>query len=133
MQNPACNPTTKRQADGRIDRVGQMMNTRIRFPVYEGTAQQHLHSLLMHKVAVSMSTDGLDADAALRAAGVVENDGFSAFSVGRQLYEMIISGRELPALTKTRKAMSEPKRVVVAAPTPIITESDLFEFAMSLG
>ncbi len=133
MQNPACNPTTKRQADGRIDRVGQMLSTRIRFPVYEGTAQQHSHSLLMHKVAVSMSTDGLDADAALRAAGVVEDDGFSAFSVGRQLYEMIVSGREMPALMKTAKAMSAAPKIKLALPPPIITETDIFEFAMSLG
>jgi len=131
-ENPACNPVVKRQADGRIDRVGQTVNTRIRFPIYEGTAQQHLHSLLMRKVAVSMSTDGLDAEAALQAAGIGQDDGFSAFSVGRQLYEMIVSGRELPALTRTKKALTETK-VSLAKPPPIITEADIFEFAMSLG
>ena len=130
MQNPTCNPVIKRQADGRIDRIGQMSNTRIHFPIYAGTTQQYLHSLLMHKVAVSMSTDGLDAEAALQAAGVVENDGFTAFSVGRQLYEMIISGREMPMLTKTKKLMSAP--IETKAPL-IVTENDLFEFAMSLG
>ena len=130
MQNPTCNPVIKRQADGRIDRIGQMSNTRIYFPIYAGTTQQYLHSLLMHKVAVSMSTDGLDAEAALQAAGVVENDGFTAFSVGRQLYEMIISGREMPMLTKTKKLMSAP--IETKAPL-IVTENDLFEFAMSLG
>jgi hypothetical protein len=130
MQNPACNPVTKRQADGRIDRVGQDKPTRVRFPVYGGTTQQHTHSLLMHKVAVSMSTDGLDAEAALLAAGIGNDDGFSAFSVGRQIYEMIVSGRDLPMIPKAKKAFIP---VVKHLPPPIVTEADLFEFAMSLG
>jgi len=130
MQNPACNPVTKRQADGRIDRVGQDKPTRVRFPVYGGTTQQHTHSLLMHKVAVSMSTDGLDAEAALQAAGIGNDDGFSAFSVGRQIYEMIVSGRELPMIPKAKKSFIP---VVKHLPPSIVTEADLFEFAMSLG
>ena len=91
VQNPACNPITARQAIGRIDRIGQESATRVFFPVYEGTTQEALHSLLLHKVAVSMSTDGLDAESALQAAGIIE-DTFSGFSVGRQLYA-ILEGR----------------------------------------
>lgn len=93
MENPACNPTVYRQAVGRVDRIGQTAQTKILFPLYEGTSQQALHSLLMQKVAVSMSTDGLDAEGALRAAGVGDDTGFSSFAVGRQLYEMLTSSK----------------------------------------
>lgn len=89
MENPACNPIVYRQAVGRVDRIGQREPTRIWFSIYTGTAQEKLHQLLLHKVAVSMSTDGLDADSALSAAGIGEDDGLSSFAVGRQLYEMI--------------------------------------------
>lgn len=95
MENPACNPVIYRQAVGRVDRIGQNMPTSIYFPIYEATAQEELHSLLLHKVAVSMSTDGLDAESALQAAGVGENTGFSSFAVGRQLYEMLTEQRNL--------------------------------------
>ncbi len=92
MENPACNPIIKRQAEGRVDRIGQTKETRIFFPVYAGTAQQALHELLMRKVAVSLSTDGLDAQSALQAAGAGDESGFAGFSVGKQLYELITGG-----------------------------------------
>lgn len=108
MENPACNPIIYRQGVGRVDRIGQRLQTRIYFPVYAGTSQQDLHSLLLHKVAISMSTDGLDAESALKAAGVGEDVGFSSFAVGRQLYEIIASGRsKVSGVSLSKK---EPER-----------------------
>lgn len=89
MENPACNPVTYRQAVGRVDRIGQKLPTNIVFPLYQGSTQETLHSLLLQKVAVSLSTDGLDAESALQAAGVGDDSGFSSFAVGRQLYEIL--------------------------------------------
>lgn len=91
FENPACNPIIYRQAVGRVDRIGQTKETRIFFPVYLDTTQEDLHSLLLQKVAVSMSTDGLDAESALAAAGVGDDGGFSTFAVGRQLYELLVN------------------------------------------
>ena len=88
MQDPMCNPITYRQANGRVYRIGQTKETRMYFGVYKGTLQVPLHKLLMHKVAVSRSTDGLDAEAALRAAGV-GSQAFDALSVAKQLYNII--------------------------------------------
>lgn len=89
MENPACNPVTYRQAVGRVDRIGQKLPTNIIFPLYRGTPQEALHSLLLQKVAVSLQTDGLDAESALQAAGVGDEGGFNTFAVGRQLYELL--------------------------------------------
>lgn len=89
MENPACNAIVLRQAKGRVDRIGQTKETRIIFPIYVTTPQENLHKLLLHKVAVSMSTDGLDAESALQAAGVGETQAMSVMAVGRQLYEML--------------------------------------------
>lgn len=127
MENPMCNPTIYRQAVGRVDRIGQEELTRIFFPLYSGTSQMALHSLLMQKVAVSMSTDGLDADSALRAAGIGEDSGFSSFAVGRQLYEMILSGRMPEAPKAPKQRLPAPKPKVRA-----FTEEDIFNYAMQL-
>lgn len=89
LENPACNPVVYRQAVGRVDRIGQTLSTKIVFPLYEGTSQVELHSLLLQKVAVSMSADGLDGESAMQAAGIGDDGGFSSFAVGRQLYEML--------------------------------------------
>jgi hypothetical protein len=88
MENPACNPFVFRQAFGRIDRIGQTMPTRSLFPLYEDSAQEPLHKLLLHKVGVSRSVDGLDPEAALLAAGVAEQ-GYAGYSVGRELFRML--------------------------------------------
>jgi hypothetical protein len=88
FENPACNPVVYRQAVGRVDRIGQKLPTRILFPLYEGTPQDALYSLLLQKVAVSMSADGLDGESTMQAAGIGE-EGFSSFSVGRQLYDLL--------------------------------------------
>jgi hypothetical protein len=92
MENPGVNAIVYRQGTGRIDRIGQERESRIYFPVYAGTTQEALHKLLLHKVGVSMSTDGLDGESALQAAGVGVADGASALAVGRQLYDLVLAG-----------------------------------------
>ena len=89
MENPMCSPFVYRQACGRVDRIGQQLDTKIMFPIYEDTAQEELHQLLMHKVGVSKSVDGLDPEEALRAAGVLDSE-YSGFSLGKQIYHMIM-------------------------------------------
>lgn len=89
MENPACNPIILRQAVGRVDRIGQKQETRIYFPVYEGTLQEQLHELLLRKVAVSTSTDGLDPESALLAAGAADDGYLMGLSLGKQLWAMI--------------------------------------------
>lgn len=90
-ENPACNPITLRQGIGRVDRIGQKLETRVYFAYYEGTAQPHTYSLLMHKVAVSASTDGHNPESALQAAGVGDSSTVTSFSVGRYLYKILES------------------------------------------
>lgn len=92
MENPACNPLVYRQTVGRADRIGQDQDTRIFFPYYTGTLQVQMFQLLLHKVGVSMTVDGLDARAALEAAGVGEGDGMSSLAVGKQLYKILTEG-----------------------------------------
>lgn len=89
MENPGCNALVFRQATGRIDRIGQTRPTKVKFPVYAGTIQEPAHKLLLQKVAVSQSTDGLDARSALQAAGVGEPADVSALSVGKLLFELL--------------------------------------------
>jgi SNF2 family DNA or RNA helicase len=91
MENPACNPVTFRQAIGRVDRIGQPLDTRIHFAIYKDTLQEQLYDLLMAKVAVSVSTDGLDPESALQAAGVGQDEYFAGLSIGKQLWRMFSS------------------------------------------
>jgi len=88
-ENPACNPVTYRQAIGRVDRIGQKKDTRIFFPLYENSLQVALYDLLMKKVAVSVSTDGLDPESALQAAGAGADEYMMGLSIGRQLWKMM--------------------------------------------
>lgn len=90
-QNPDCNPTIFAQANGRIHRLGQTRPCRVWFPMYRGL-QEAAHRLLLHKVGVVRAVDGLDPEAALRAAGVIADDTYSGLSVGRALYDMIVRG-----------------------------------------
>lgn len=92
MENPGCNPVIFRQAIGRVDRIGQKKETRIFFPIYADTLQVQLYDLLMKKVAVSVSTDGLDPESALQAAGVGEDDYLAGLSIGKQLWAMLTDG-----------------------------------------
>jgi len=93
LENPACNPVVFRQAIGRVDRIGQKRPTRIVSLTYADSLQAALHDLLMKKVAVSVSTDGLDNAGALEAAGVGESEYIAGLSIGRQIWKMI-SGDE---------------------------------------
>ena len=88
MENPACNPITYRQAIGRIDRIGQTRESRVFSAIYDGTLQVEAYDLLMKKVAVSVSTDGLDPESALQAAGLGEPDYLAGLSIGKQLWRM---------------------------------------------
>ncbi len=89
-ENPMCNANVRRQASGRIDRIGQRKPTRMVTILNQG-APEAAQSLLMHKVAVGRGVDGLDPEAALRAAGIIQGDAMDALSVGKQLYK-ILSG-----------------------------------------
>jgi hypothetical protein len=87
--NPAVNPTIYRQARDRSHRIGQTQDVEVYFLAYLDTAQIAAHKLLMTKVGVAMSTDGLDARSVLLAAGIGESDTFDLLSVGKQLYAMM--------------------------------------------
>ena len=89
MANPAVNPTIYRQARDRSHRIGQTLDVEVFFLAYTDTAQVAAHKLLMTKVGVAMSTDGLDARSVLLAAGIGESDTFDLLSVGKQLYSMM--------------------------------------------
>jgi hypothetical protein len=89
MENPAVNPIITRQAIGRVDRIGQKQETRIYFPIYEGSLQVPLYDLLMRKIAVSVSTDGLDPESVLLAAGAAEDGFLMGLSIGKQLWNML--------------------------------------------
>ncbi len=89
-ENPACNAIVYRQANGRLDRIGQTKPVKILFPVYLATAQQLAHELLLRKVAVSLQTDGLDAQGALEAAGAGLEDSLrDSFAFGKALFESL--------------------------------------------
>lgn len=88
-ENPECNPIRYRQANGRLDRPGQLLPVRFRFPLYQHPLVRHAYRLLMHKVGISLAADGLDPDAVLQAAGV-ESEFAAGLSVGHQLYRMLV-------------------------------------------
>ena len=122
MQNPNTNAIVFRQAVGRVDRIGQKATeTRIYIPTYALPACEAAISLLMHKVSVSLATDGLDASGALAAAGVGGDDGgrFDGFAVGRMIFEImsgerVLKSRKHAAAKRTSRAATTRKR---AAPT----------------
>jgi hypothetical protein len=115
MENPACNPIVFRQAMGRVDRIGQTVETRIKFAVYAGTLQEALYDLLLQKVAVSISTDGLDPESALLAAGVGAEDFLTGLSIGKQLWAMLSEG-----LPKASGPVYHPRpRTAIAASAPV--------------
>lgn len=107
IENPACNPTIFRQAIGRVDRIGQKASeTRIHMPVYVGTLQDQLYSLLLRKVSVAVSADGLDPESALAAAGASDDGYLSGLTLGKQLWDMMVNEKPArkPAVKRTRKA-----------------------------
>ncbi|HEY3496241.1 MAG TPA: hypothetical protein VGK73_16190, partial [Polyangiaceae bacterium] len=116
VENPACNPTIFRQAIGRVDRIGQKASeTRIHLPVYVDTMQEQLYDLLLRKVAVAVSADGLDPESALAAAGASDDGYLSGLSLGKQLWEMMVNDRPV----------SKPRapRVSGLQPSPLVADS----------
>ncbi len=95
MENPGANPQIFRQAIGRVDRIGAKKETRIHFAVYEGTLQVQLYDLLMKKVAIATSTDGLDPESVLLASGG-SSSYMTGLSIGRQLWEMLSADGRIP-------------------------------------
>ena len=103
LENPSANPIIYRQATGRVDRIGQTQETRILFPVYKGTLQEQLHELLLHKVAVSTATDGLDAESMLLSLNVGMDSYLMGLSIGKQLWAMMSEVDEEPIQSRPRK------------------------------
>ena len=89
-ENPGCNPQVRRQAQGRIYRIGQTQPVRMYTLYYADTAQELMHELLLYKVGISEAVDGLDPKGALEAAGVGEVSDLSGQSVGAVLYKMLV-------------------------------------------
>lgn len=118
MENPAVDPIGYRQANGRIYRPGQEKETRVYFPIYVDTAQEQSHSLLMLKVGVSESTDGLDARGAMAAAGVGKQDTMSAFGVGKQLFALIEADEARPKPKREPMVIAQPQSVTARSPEP---------------
>jgi hypothetical protein len=88
-ENPACNPMILRQGRGRTRRIGQDKEKRSYVLTYEGTSQEVAYRLLLHKVGIGEAADGLDATAALQAAGVGTTDALVAQDIGRALFDAL--------------------------------------------
>jgi hypothetical protein len=127
MENPHCMAIAYRQAVGRSHRIGQTKEVRVYFAVYRGTIQEAAHELLMHKVAVSLGTDGLDASSALEAAGVGGGDGVDGFSVAKLLHDLATGERvgitrrkrSMGGITITRTTVDVAPANDVVAPRPV--------------
>ncbi len=105
-ENPGCNPITARQSVGRVDRLGAKKETRIYWPMFEGTIQQQLHALMLRKVAISTAADGLDAESVLIAAGGTDDPYMAGMSLGKQLLAML----ERAELEASRAALPPPPK-----------------------
>ena len=92
-EGPACNPITRRQAQGRLYRIGQTKPVKIVSMFYDTTLQRTLHELLLLKVGVSEAADGLDPETALQAAGVGDVDLTAGQSIGELLFDMLTAAR----------------------------------------
>ena len=89
MENPHCDPTITRQANGRIDRIGQKKDVRIFTLIYDERMQRKCQDLLTAKIAVATATDGLDPSAALAMAGggTGAQAALAALNMGKALLE----------------------------------------------
>lgn len=88
FQPPDCDPRAKRQAEGRIYRIGQTCPVRVYWLIYKGTSQEVLHKLLL-KVAESEAVDGLDPASPLQASGIGTPAGMTGFDLGRAIFEAV--------------------------------------------
>lgn len=107
LQNPGCAAVVYRQGLARVDRIGQKASeTRIYTATYAVPAAQAAYALWQHKIAVSLATDGLDAGAALAAAGVGGADGarLDGYSVGKLIFALMTGEKTF----KSRKHASAP-------------------------
>jgi hypothetical protein len=93
VENPNCNAITFRQANGRLDRIGQTRSVRILVPIYADTPQALAQELLARKVAASEQVDGMDVAASLDAAGAGERDALDTLEMGRAIYAMLTGER----------------------------------------
>ncbi len=85
--------TTYRQANGRVDRLGQTRPVTIHVPYYMGTGQETHFDLVARKVSASLQVEGLDVRAVLEAAGAGgEGDGAAAVaqSLGEAMYRALV-------------------------------------------
>ena len=91
MENPHCDPTITRQANGRIDRIGQKRDVRIFTLIYDERMQRKCQDLLTAKIAVATAIDGLDASAALSMAGggTGAQAALAALNMGKALLEVM--------------------------------------------
>ncbi len=93
MENPNCNAIVFRQANGRLDRIGQTRAVRILVPVYADTPQSLAQDLLARKVAASEQVDGMDVAASLDAAGAGVRDALDTLEMGRAIYALLTGER----------------------------------------
>lgn len=88
-ENAHCDPTIKRQADGRIDRIGQRLPVKIQTLIYGDSFGicQKMQDLLSAKIVVSRQVDGLDTTAALNMVGGGSGEGslIAAMNIGKVL------------------------------------------------
>jgi hypothetical protein len=132
FQPPDCDPRAKRQAEGRVYRLGQTRPVRIHWLLYTGTSQEVLHRLLLLKVAESEAVDGLDPTSALQAAGIGAPAGMTGFDLGRAIFEAVNAeegGEPLsPAPGKrfsTNGATSTPEVAALAPLGPVPAQQEL--------
>ncbi len=92
-ENPACNPIVRRQARGRVKRIGQLLDVESITLIYAATLQEQTHTLLLHKVGIAEAVDGLDPTSALQAAGVGDSGAQLSQSIGKILWKMISTGQ----------------------------------------
>lgn len=79
-----------RQANGRIHRIGQILDVTIEVPYYVGTPQKTAVDLVARKVSSSELVDGLSIAGALESAGAGDGEdevNRAAMGMGRAIYE----------------------------------------------
>jgi hypothetical protein len=79
-----------RQANGRIHRIGQLLDVTIDVPFYAGTVQKVALDLVAQKISASVQVDGLSIEGALEGAGagdLGDEAHHATLSIGRAIYE----------------------------------------------